>query len=399
MAISGLIAGGINEAIADVEERRIKEAIRLQQEQQAAAQLQLQRDQQAALERERLADREFRTGQVARQDAEGLAADLAPGQITPAQAATLALSPRTAGRVTERKIIDASPIAGTAPLDASGPQQFPVLEPTREQGEQQYKKIRLQELSKVLSGATTEQQRRAIGAEALGEQINVPANLLGPTQGELLEREIAGEQRANAEADRRANAAEARMRNRPTKGGLSDLSAAETAAVFKLQDDFARDSKPFVLVRDAYQRVHTSARNPDAAGDLGLIFGYMKMLDPQSVVRETEFANAQNAAGVPDQIRNLWNRVKSGERLNPNQRAQFVGQADKYFQDAVRNQDQVVRQYTGRSSNLGINPKYVVEDLNTGLGTDDQGPPAPGAGGAAAPSAYELYLQRQRGGG
>jgi hypothetical protein len=29
---------------------------------------------------------------------------------------------------------------------------------------------------------------------------------------------------------------------------------------------------------------------------MAMIFAFMKMLDPSSVVRETEFANAQNAA-------------------------------------------------------------------------------------------------------
>jgi hypothetical protein len=45
MAISGLVAGGVQTALDDVLDRRLKEALRQQQEQQAAAQLQLQRDQ------------------------------------------------------------------------------------------------------------------------------------------------------------------------------------------------------------------------------------------------------------------------------------------------------------------------------------------------------------------
>jgi len=55
----------------------------------------------------------------------------------------------------------------------------------------------------------------------------------------------------------------------------------------------------------------------------------MKILDPASVVRETEFANAQNAAGVPDQIRNMYNRALRGERLGEAQRDDFVNSAKK----------------------------------------------------------------------
>ena len=85
--------------------------------------------------------------------------------------------------------------------------------------------------------------------------------------------------------------------------------------------------QPYVGINQAYKKVEAAANDPSAAGDLSLIFGFMKILDPASVVRETEFANAQNAAGVPDQIRNQYNKILSGERLNPNQRADFIRQA------------------------------------------------------------------------
>lgn len=177
--------------------------------------------------------------------------------------------------------------------------------------------------------------------------------------------------RAATVAAERAAAAAARK-------NLGDLTPAQASAVFKYQDDFARDSKGFVGIRDAYQRVVTAAKKPDAAGDLSLIFGYMKMLDPNSVVREQEFANAQNAAGVPDQVRNLYNRALSGERLNPNQRQQFVGQARQLFDVAKRNQAQVSQQYSRRAQKFGIDPLFVVEDLNTGAENADA--PADSAG-------------------
>lgn len=85
--------------------------------------------------------------------------------------------------------------------------------------------------------------------------------------------------------------------------------------------------QPYVGINQAYKKVEAAANDPSAAGDLSLIFGFMKILDPASVVRETEFANAQNAAGVPDQIRNQYNKILIGERLNPNQRADFIRQA------------------------------------------------------------------------
>ena len=65
----------------------------------------------------------------------------------------------------------------------------------------------------------------------------------------------------------------------------------------KMRKEYNDQTKPYQEVKSAYGRVLSS--EDTAVGDLSLIFGYMKMLDPGSVVREGEFATAQNAAGVP----------------------------------------------------------------------------------------------------
>lgn len=93
----------------------------------------------------------------------------------------------------------------------------------------------------------------------------------------------------------------------------------------KLRDEYVKLTGDYTTVRDAYRRV--GAAEDSAAGDLSLIFSYMKMLDPASVVREAEFANAQNAAGVPERIRNMYNKALTGERLGENQRTEFKVQA------------------------------------------------------------------------
>jgi hypothetical protein len=68
-----------------------------------------------------------------------------------------------------------------------------------------------------------------------------------------------------------------------------------------IADDVRQDPdvKDFIQVRDGYERVQTGANLANGQGDLSLLFGYMKMLDPNSVVRETEFSNAESAMGYP----------------------------------------------------------------------------------------------------
>lgn len=129
----------------------------------------------------------------------------------------------------------------------------------------------------------------------------------------------------------------------------------------KLRDEYNAASKEFITVGDNYVRVREAARDPSAAGDLSLLFAYMKMLDPQSVVREQEFANAQNAAGVPDRIRNLWNKALTGERLNPNQRQDFINQANKLYSGQNKRHETTVKaRYTQIAKRFNVDPDNVV---------------------------------------
>lgn len=107
----------------------------------------------------------------------------------------------------------------------------------------------------------------------------------------------------------------------------------------KIRDRYDKKSGDFTKVRDAYDRIEASATDPSPAGDLALIFNYMKMLDPGSVVRESEFATAQNAASVPERVRSSFNRVLSGEKLSPKQRKDFVGRANSLMNKANARQE------------------------------------------------------------
>lgn len=145
----------------------------------------------------------------------------------------------------------------------------------------------------------------------------------------------------------------------------------------KLRDEYNSASKEFVTVGDSFTRVTEAARDPSAAGDLSMIFAYMKMLDPNSVVREQEFANAQNAAGVPDRVRAAWNKALRGERLAPAQRSDFLRQAQKLYEgQKKRHEATIKRRYTDMAKRWSIDPADVVGDLDVGLPQQEAAPPA-----------------------
>lgn len=154
-----------------------------------------------------------------------------------------------------------------------------------------------------------------------------------------------------------------------SKSALQDISQ-----LGGLRGQFIGEAKPHVEIANAYQKV-TSAPS-SAAGDISKIFGYMKILDPGSTVREGEFATAQNATGVPGKIANLYNKVISGERLSPAQRAEFdqaAGALVKSQEDQYKRT--IEKHYTNIATKAGVQPDLVISNPYEGL--DIKTPKAP----------------------
>lgn len=138
----------------------------------------------------------------------------------------------------------------------------------------------------------------------------------------------------------------------------------------QLREGYIKEAKPFTDLRTNYQRIAASAQDNTGASDIAMVYSFMKMLDPTSVVREGEFATAQNAGGVPSQIVAAYNRALSGERLAPEVRAQFMQQATRQYQQQLATYEQVRKTYQGLATQYGVNPERVTPDLSYGVQVD-----------------------------
>jgi hypothetical protein len=159
-----------------------------------------------------------------------------------------------------------------------------------------------------------------------------------------------------------------------TKSNQSAEKVATGKSAFgnedKLRDEFNKGSGDFLKVRDAFGRIKASAKDPSPAGDLALIFNYMKVLDPGSTVREGEFATAQNSASIPDRIKAKYNQVMRGERLALAQRADFVDRAESLYTQQEKFYKGHEQRYRDLAINYQLNPDRVVQGLNQGFVED-----------------------------
>jgi hypothetical protein len=87
----------------------------------------------------------------------------------------------------------------------------------------------------------------------------------------------------------------------------------------------------------------------------------MKMLDPGSVVRETEFATARDTAGLFERLTNQATKIQSGQlfSLDSKQRGEYVALAKQYLDAAEKKAAQEKRDLGIVVKNYKLNPENV----------------------------------------
>lgn len=239
--------------------------------------------------------------------------------------------------------------------------------------EEDRRKTQLQpfKLRQETADAIVKEAQAKFAPEKFGLEIDL-------TKSQIEQAKAARRAQDAAAAKSGAEAARARAEADQMAAGIIPVEKRPEAEG-KFRKEYSDQTKGYQEVKSAYGRVLASEDN--AVGDLSLIFGYMKMLDPGSVVREGEFATAQNAAGVPERIQNIYNQVVSGQRLSPSQRQSFKGQAGKLYSTA-QTQEAQVRQGIER-----IAKGYGLNTANIFYTPTEVAPTAPGAApGAPAPA-------------
>jgi hypothetical protein len=166
-----------------------------------------------------------------------------------------------------------------------------------------------------------------------------------------------------------------------------------------VRKEYLGQAKPYIEVGQAYKKVAEAAKNPSAAGDIAMIFGFMKILDPGSVVREGEFATAQNAAGIPDRVRAQYNAAINGQRLTDVQRTDFMNQAKNIVQSQRDNFNSTIKPfYEGIVKDRQLNQSNVLFDPFKDIDTRIK-PVKPSVSTPKIPSIDETFNKAAQSGG
>ena len=127
----------------------------------------------------------------------------------------------------------------------------------------------------------------------------------------------------------------------------------------KIRKEFTARNKIYDELGLTFNNINASSKAGSGAGDVALITGFMKMLDPGSVVRETEFATARDTAGLYSSLQGYLNKAKSGKFLTEGQRQEFVSLAKSYFDAAKQKSDKDKQALSAVVKNYKLNPDNV----------------------------------------
>jgi len=130
----------------------------------------------------------------------------------------------------------------------------------------------------------------------------------------------------------------------------------------KLRGDFRGEPvyKAHQEMQSAYSQIQQSLKQATPAGDLAGATKIMKLLDPGSVVRESELGMAMAATGLLDRVQNYAQNIISGNKLTPKQRGEFQKLADALYGESVKAYNSKRSEYQKLGGEYGLNADRAV---------------------------------------
>jgi len=214
-------------------------------------------------------------------------------------------------------------------------------------------------------------QQQALGAtkfiEANKPQI-VTSNLGATTQTQAVEPLTGGvrtlSQSANTVSPNTA-ATVAAQRDQASATRDAAKMTANTNIEMKLADDYRTQSKDFKDVSDAYAQINKTLdkATTSPAATLAAATKFMKLLDPGSVVRESELGMALAASGVLDRATNYYNTLAKGKVLTKAQAEDFKNITGQIYAAMQEQQNSIDADYRKKATEYGLRPEMIIQDL------------------------------------
>lgn len=152
-----------------------------------------------------------------------------------------------------------------------------------------------------------------------------------------------------------------------TKGTYELLNPSEFKDSVKLSGMWDQQAGLYTQSLNAYNGLITafndSLNNEDGAGvsDMTMLRAFLIMLEPNSVVRESEFATAAQAQGAYENLKNMIKRVENGAFLSAKGRRAYLNAARSYMSTVQVQYDKQRQHFLDLAEVNKISPLYIVD--------------------------------------
>jgi len=131
----------------------------------------------------------------------------------------------------------------------------------------------------------------------------------------------------------------------------------------KLEQNYIKDPtvKGFIGRADSLRTILSNARDPSQAGDIAIVFTYMKMLDPNSTVNKGELALAQNTGNLFQKGWSIYNSLIAGtSNLTDTQRQGLVNAAKNTYDESKTAYQATYDHYLDKAERYELNADNFV---------------------------------------
>lgn len=142
------------------------------------------------------------------------------------------------------------------------------------------------------------------------------------------------------------------------KSGAANLGQKDFSNSLSLRKEFNGEPvyKGHQEIKSAWNTINVGLKQANPAGDLAAATKFMKLLDPTSVVRESELLLAMKATGALDKLYNYAKMRADGTLLTPKQRKEFGALANEFYQTATDQYNAKYGEYADIAKRNNLNP-------------------------------------------
>lgn len=125
----------------------------------------------------------------------------------------------------------------------------------------------------------------------------------------------------------------------------------------------------FAKQKEAYDTMRSSIEHPESGGfgDMGLIEGFQRLVNPGATVRQATMANMQSAAGWLQQLdpHFQWTKAHDGSKLNDAARQRLMQLAEAEFAKSQRTAGRELASKRNLARMLGVPPSMTDNFVNS----------------------------------